>query len=276
MTEEVYRHGNLKLSCYKWGRGSRVVFAFHGFGRTAHDFAPLAKELGEQFTLIAFNLFFHEGSSAPGDRIHAQPLHKDEWKAIIESYMDSRNIQKATLVGYSLGGRLALCLFESMPERVERMLLFAPDGLKMNWWYKLVSRSRIGKRIYDHLIDDPAILFRIVDAAHSIRIVDAKLRKFVSMQMDTREKRQRVYDVWLFYRLLFPDMKSIKPLIAEQKMPIDAFFGRGDSIIPFSQARVFEGLKSVRVHQLEAGHQLMRSDCFKTAIEKCGIKKPAS
>jgi pimeloyl-ACP methyl ester carboxylesterase len=45
------------------------------------------------------------------------------------------------LMGFSLDGRIALSVLELMPAGVSRLVLLAPDGLKINFWYWLSTQT---------------------------------------------------------------------------------------------------------------------------------------
>jgi len=87
----------------------------------------------------------HHGSSiplAPLDKRTA--LSPELLMEAIESYIDSAET-KIELLGYSMGGRIALTLFERFPEKFSRVIVLATDGLKMGKLYKFVVNTKLGK-----------------------------------------------------------------------------------------------------------------------------------
>ena len=48
-----------RLRLLRFGSGERLLIALHGFGDKAELFAPPAKALGTEYTVIAFDLPFH-------------------------------------------------------------------------------------------------------------------------------------------------------------------------------------------------------------------------
>ncbi|MDP2006886.1 MAG: alpha/beta fold hydrolase, partial [Rubrivivax sp.] len=48
--------------------------------------------------------------------------------ALITTLLDQRGVARATLIGHSMGGRLAWRYAAAQPQRVERLVLVAPDG----------------------------------------------------------------------------------------------------------------------------------------------------
>lgn len=246
------------LAYRSYGRGPVQVLAFHGFGRTGEDFALFEPLLAERCTLHAFDLHFHGESATPGERAHA-PFTPLELAAYFNAFADHISADKVALLGYSLGGRIALSLLTTMPERVARVVLVAPDGLKTRPWYRGLAASRFGRHLYGRFVEDPRRAHAIMNTLHRTGLMRPKLHRFLVGQTDTRPKRQQVHDVWLSYRLIEPDLADVGRVLRERSVPLHLFLGLTDSVIP---AHLAEGLRSqaphqVQVHVLEGGHVLL-------------------
>ncbi len=246
------------LAYRSYGRGPVQVLAFHGFGRTGEDFALFEPLLAERCTLHAFDLHFHGESATPGERAHA-PFTPLELAAYFNAFADHISADKVALLGYSLGGRIALSLLTTMPGRVARVVLVAPDGLKTRPWYRGLAASRFGRHLYGRFVEDPRRAHAIMNTLHRTGLMRPKLHRFLVGQTDTRPKRQQVHDVWLSYRLIEPDLADVGRVLRERSVPLHLFLGLTDSVIP---AHLAEGLRSqaphqVQVHVLEGGHVLL-------------------
>jgi 2-succinyl-6-hydroxy-2,4-cyclohexadiene-1-carboxylate synthase len=96
-----------------------VVF-LHGFTHTGRSWDPVVTALGERYTAIAPDIRGH------GDETDARPVTLEAVVADIGALVPGRY----TLVGYSMGGRIALHVAFADPERVERLVLIgASPGL---------------------------------------------------------------------------------------------------------------------------------------------------
>jgi 2-succinyl-6-hydroxy-2,4-cyclohexadiene-1-carboxylate synthase len=91
---------------------SRVVL-LHGFTNTAASWAPVVAELGETYSAAAIDIRGHGGASA------AEPLTLDAVLADIGAAAAA----PFTLVGYSMGGRLALHAAMRSPEQIRTLIL---------------------------------------------------------------------------------------------------------------------------------------------------------
>lgn len=101
-----------------------AVILLHGFGGSLHSWEPWALELAKTHRVIRFDLP-GSGLSSPdptGDYRDARSIQ------ILIALMDQLGVAKASIVGHSLGGRIAWTFAATHPERVEKLVLVAPDG----------------------------------------------------------------------------------------------------------------------------------------------------
>ncbi|HMC96206.1 MAG TPA: alpha/beta fold hydrolase, partial [Flavobacteriales bacterium] len=113
MTIQYFTHG-VTLAYRTYGRGPIAVLAFHGFGRMGADFKVLEATLGDPCTLYAFDLHFHGESPRYPGRVD-EPFTPEELATFFFAFTSSIGCQRITLLGYSLGGRLALSVLEQVP-----------------------------------------------------------------------------------------------------------------------------------------------------------------
>jgi len=107
----------------KAGKGP-VVVLIHGILGTRRSWEQLVSLLEQDFTVIAPDLLGHGDSAKPrGDYTlggHAGRLR---------DLLDALGVQRATLVGHSLGGGVAMQFAWLFPERCERLVLISSGGL---------------------------------------------------------------------------------------------------------------------------------------------------
>lgn len=96
-----------------------LVF-LHGFTHTGSSWDPVIAALGERYRAFPLDI---RGHGAASDR---QPVTLD---GVLED-LDQAAPERFTLVGYSMGGRIALHAALAMPDRIERLVLIgASPGL---------------------------------------------------------------------------------------------------------------------------------------------------
>ena len=92
---------------------SVAVILLHGFTHTGRSWEPVVKALGERYRPIAPDIRGHGAASG------RQPITLEAVIGDIASLASG----SSTLVGYSMGGRIALHVALALPERVERLVL---------------------------------------------------------------------------------------------------------------------------------------------------------
>tara|TARA_R110002050_G_scaffold109799_1_gene221291 strand:- start:2182 stop:3006 length:825 start_codon:yes stop_codon:yes gene_type:complete len=264
--------GNLKCEYLTFGTGKIPLLAFHGFGRHASDFKVFEELFGHKYTIYAINLFHHGNSQYPANRIEQNTFTKHEFQEMFRVFFESKNIEKAAIMGYSLGGKIALMFTEIFPEKVESLWLFAPDGIKKNFWYFVASNTFIGRNVYKYFLENPNLFFSMVNGMHKTKLINDKIKKFAMNNMDEKEKRELVYKVWLTFKDTNPNMRIAIQNINKFNIPVYQFFGKNDKVI---KPKLGDWLSSKinqkqNFHVLEAGHAILTSRTVRV-IEDLGI-----
>ncbi|MBX2972484.1 MAG: alpha/beta hydrolase [Flavobacteriales bacterium] len=252
-----FTHG-VTLAYRTYGSGPLPLLAFHGFGRSGTDFAILEPALKDRCTIYAFDLHFHGRSPGYPERAE-RPFTPEELANYFTAFVDHIQVPKVAVLGYSLGGRIALCLLEQTPERLNRVFLAAPDGLKTRPWYRALATSRMGRRLYKRFVERPATVHALINGVRAVRLMNEKMHRFLIGQTDSRAKRMLVRDVWLSYRLIEPDLARVAANAKEHGIPIHLLFGERDSVIkPDFGANLRKHAPELITHEeLPFGHVLI-------------------
>ena len=105
------------------GEGPPIVL-IHGMLNSSSHWRSVALELARDYTVIAPDLIGHGDSAAPrGD--YSLGAHA----ASIRDLLAAIGIDRASIVGHSLGGGVAMQFFYQFPQRVERLVLVSSGGL---------------------------------------------------------------------------------------------------------------------------------------------------
>jgi len=105
------------------GQGPPVVLV-HGMVNSSRHWQAVALRLARHHTVIAPDLVGHGDSATPrGD--YSLGAHA----AVIRDLLSALGIERATVVGHSLGGGVAMVFFWQFPHRVERLALVSSGGL---------------------------------------------------------------------------------------------------------------------------------------------------
>jgi len=166
---------------------------------------------------------------------------------------------KFSLIGFSLGGRMALSIFQAMPEQIEKLVLLAPDGLKINFWYWLATQTWLGNFLFRFTMNRPSWFFVFLRAMNKLNLVNASIFKFVNHYIGDKAAREALYERWTTLRNIRPGIKKIKSLVAFYKPPVRLLYGKFDRIILPSRGKKFrKGIESsCSLKVIHSGHQLL-------------------
>ena len=109
-----------------------------------------------------------------------------------------------------------------------------------------------------------------------MNIIQEKLSSFIHHSLDSQQKRQQVWDVWMCFRDIKPCIRNIQRIINQNSIPVHLFFGKYDRIIPPSIGKKFlQGLKNKNcLHIVEMGHEMLKERMNEYLIE--AISRPQS
>ena len=265
MEKQVVTYKSSQICYYRIGSGPMLGLCFHGYGEDATSFAFLEKLAGNQYTFYAIDLPFH---GQTGWKEDLNFTHTD-LQQIIHELLLANNInlqvdapkpdRKIVLIGFSLGGRVALSLHQAWPNLTERLVLMAPDGLKVNFWYWLSTRTWVGNKLFDFTMKYPGWFFLFLRIINRLGMVNASIFKFVNFYIGNKGARIQLYERWTTLRRLKPNIKRIKSFILQNKTPVRLIYGRHDRIIlPIRGEKFKEGIEAYcTLKVIASGHQVL-------------------
>src|SRR6059058_5551532 len=105
------------------GEGPPVVL-IHGMVNSSRHWEAVALRLADSYWVIAPDLIGHGDAATPrGD--YSLGAHA----ASIRDLLTTIGVERATIVGHSLGGGVAMQFFYQFPQRTERLVLISSGGL---------------------------------------------------------------------------------------------------------------------------------------------------
>jgi pimeloyl-ACP methyl ester carboxylesterase len=115
-------HGH-RVSYRRGGDGSAVVL-LHGIGSNSMTWEPVAAALAESHDVVAPDFLGHGASAKPrGD------YSLGAFASGVRDLLQVLGVERATLVGHSLGGGVAMQFAYQHPELCERLVLVSSGGL---------------------------------------------------------------------------------------------------------------------------------------------------
>ena len=124
--EVGYRQGRYSGRYLKAGAGEPLVL-LHGQGGHIENFSRNVRALSRLFTVYVIDAAWHGLGPQPSVDPELIPTFVDQ----VLLFLDSHAIQKAHILGQSMGGWTALRLASDHPERVNRLVVVTPQGFEV-------------------------------------------------------------------------------------------------------------------------------------------------
>ena len=257
------------ISLLEAGTGPPVI-AIHGLGASKASFLATVAALAPRFRVMAIDL----PGFGDSDKPVGAPYDARYFAAAIVQLLDALELDRAHLIGNSLGGRVALEVGLRAPERVDRLALLAPSMAwrrKRPWAGALrLVRPELGvlphapRPVVEHILDRFMPEARTGWAAAG---VDEFLRSFL-----TPRGRAAFYAAARQIYLEEPEgEEGFWPRLRSLTVPALFVWGRRDSLVPLAFARhVSEAVPAAQHLELDCGHvpQMERPRETHDAIER--------
>jgi pyruvate dehydrogenase E2 component (dihydrolipoamide acetyltransferase) len=221
-------------------RGTPILL-LHGYGADMSSWMFNHAALAEDRPVYALDLPGHGGSTKDVGEASVQAL-----AGIVLDYMDAVGIQRAHLVGHSLGGAIAVEIANVSPERVAALTLVAPAGFgkeisgEFIHGFQAESRARKLRPVLEMLVANPSLVSAemVEDVLKFKRLDGAQdaLRKIAEANFSG--STQRI---------------ALRDRLAGLQVPVHIVWGEADRILPASHAQGLPAnVKVVRI--AGAGH----------------------
>lgn len=253
MEQRLLTYKSSEISYYRYGTGDQSIICFHGYGENAESYGFLETYTGNQFSFYSIDLPFHGKTEWK----ETSPLKIDDLVAIVR--LIAGETKPVILMGYSLGGRMALGLLEKMPAQTQKLVLLAPDGLKVNFWYRLSTQTWLGNRLFALTMRKPQWFFGFLKLLDRLKLINASIFKFVHYYIDDKEARELLYKRWTGLRKIKPHIPVIKSLITTNNIPVRLIYGKHDRIILPARGEKFrKGIENLcQINIIHSGHQVL-------------------
>ncbi|MBE0437486.1 MAG: alpha/beta fold hydrolase [Methylomicrobium sp.] len=121
---------NIQLNYETYGEeGAPPMVILHGFLASSRNWRQIAKRLSQRFRVYVPDQRNHGASP------HFERMDYPLMAADLATFMDRLNLESATLLGHSMGGKTAMWFALNYPERVSRLLVvdIAPVAYQHNF-----------------------------------------------------------------------------------------------------------------------------------------------
>jgi pimeloyl-ACP methyl ester carboxylesterase len=243
------------------------ILCFHGHGRSGKDYEFLTSK---NIKVIAVNLFYHEESMVKTDHI----LKWNTIKTLLLKLLKLENCEEFHGLAYSQGGRFALRLYQSIPEKFKSLTLIAPDGLDDRSLYNWASRRLFFQELFKAMSKKPESIQKLTKVIYKSGLMRPKVKDFILKFTEDKETIQRAAKAWGAFSSIRPNAKKIGNNLHKYQTDFRLIMGTKDQIIRPQQASYFLKKSGIQteIRLLECGHNFFKEDILTELISHLPFK----
>jgi pimeloyl-ACP methyl ester carboxylesterase len=208
--------------------GAPALLLIHGFGASLHTWEIWAEALSERYRVIRVDL---PGSGlSPPDPSGVYTDARSE--QLLLALLDQLGVGAVTLIGHSIGGRIAWGLAARHPERVERVVLIAPDGFASPGFdYGKAPEVPASLKLMTHVLPRPLLRMSLAPAYADPQTLSERLTDRYFELMRAPGARPA-----LLARMQQTVLSDPRPQLQRIRAPTLLIWGEQDAMIPFTNA----------------------------------------
>ena len=231
------------------GRGPAVVL-LHGLGGSIYDWRHLLRPLSRDHRVVAVDLLGSGESEIPEVEDYSVAAQARRVKAILEHL----KIERATLVGNSYGGGIALRFAQDWPDRTARLVLIDsicyPESIPM---YVTLAQAPCATCVVRSIpLGKPTRWILRSGSGTISRIEESELEVYVQ---ELRAPGRRAALVQTVRAIVPPDTTEFHTRLKSVQAPELLIWGKEDGTVPVALGRrLAKDLPDARLEELDAGH----------------------
>jgi len=241
-------------------RDAPALILLHGFGSSLLTWEAWAASLSGKYRVIRLDLpgFGLTGADPTGDYSDARAMH------VLAALMDNLHIPRATIIGNSLGGKLAWQFAAAYPQRVDRLVLISPDGFESpGFEYNRKPEVPYMVRLLPFVLPKFFLRMSLAPAyVNDAALTPALLARYYDMMRAPGVRRAIIARLQQVF-LAPPDAR-----LRQIQAPTLLLWGERDAMIPFSNASDY--LKDIANARLAAlpdlGHVPFEEDPARSLV----------
>lgn len=210
-------------------REAPALVMLHGFGGSLHTWDDWAALLEPDHRVIRIDLpgFGLTGADPTGDYTDARSM------ALLLALLDRLGVQRATLIGNSMGGRIAWAFAAAHTDRVAKLVLVSPDGFAgPGVEYGKAQEVPALMRVLPYTLPRSMLRANLAIAyADQAKLTDATVQRAYDMMVAPGVRSAIVARMG---QMVLPDPV---PLLRQLTMPTLLLWGDKDGMIPVTNAQ---------------------------------------
>jgi pimeloyl-ACP methyl ester carboxylesterase len=209
-------------------RGAPAVLLLHGFGSSLHTWDAWSADLSRDLRVIRIDLP-GSGLSSPDPTGRYTDARTIE---LIIGLLDRLEVAKISLVGNSIGGRIAWTFAGTQPQRIERLVLISPDGFASpGFAYGQSAEVPMSVQLMRFTLPKWLLRMSLAPAyADPSTLTDALTERYHALMLGPGSRNAMIA------RMQQTVLEDPLPVLRQITAPTMVLWGKQDGMIPFANA----------------------------------------
>ncbi|CAL78152.1 putative enzyme with alpha/beta-hydrolase domain; putative triacylglycerol lipase (esterase) [Bradyrhizobium sp. ORS 278] len=246
--------GEKTLAYFELGSGPALVIV-HGVGGHKEDWLSAARRLASTHRVFAIDMLGFGASSKTGDDL-SMPVQS----AAIKALLDAEQVDRAALVGNSVGGWVATTFAATYPERTERLVIIDAAGFRAMFE---------GEPPVNFDPNSPEEMDKLIHVVINSKVADTPGLAESAYRAYVESGEKAISAIWGRSLFVSPRLEDLFPKVT---VPTVILWGQDDRLFPAVLADAFRAqLRGSRVEMIaDAGHfpQIDQPDATAEAIAR--------
>ncbi len=213
-------------------KAAPAVILLHGLGASLHTWEPWAQSLSATYRVVRYDLpgFALTGADPTGNYSEARGME------VLAALMDKLAIPRASIIGNSMGGRLAWNFAAQYPERIDKLILIAPDGFESpGYKYGTAPEVPALVKMMRYVLPKAFLRMNLAPAyADASQLTDATVTRYHDLML-----APGVRDA-MIARMGQTVLTDPLPALRRIEAPTLLLWGEKDALIPISNAADYQ------------------------------------
>ena len=209
-------------------RDAPALLLLHGFGASLHTWEPWAQALQTDHRVIRFDL--------PGNGLSPPDPNGDysdeRSRTLVTALLDHLGLAQVTLIGNSMGGRIAWSYAAREPERVRALVLVSPDGFASpGFEYGKAPEVPASLKLMRYTLPKPLLRMSLAPAyANPAALTETLVTRYHELMRAPGAREA------MLQRMGQIALEDPRPWLQKIRAPTLLLWGEQDAMIPFSNA----------------------------------------
>lgn len=255
MHKKLFLYKSSRISYHRFGNGKDVLVAFHGYNQTGNDYAYFKDVLGNKFTIIAIDFFWH-GDSA---WLEQEAFLDEDMQNIVNGIAKQEDLHAETfsVCSFSMGARLARALVRNFAHRIDYFIMLSPPTFSFNKFLNFTTNNPLGLNLFKYFVNTPGALQAWVERLYQWKILARSVYVFTSKFVGKQERIEKVFNTWYAQRKLKTNFKTFAQTLNNSNINVILIVGKNDSITPpHGMIKYISKLKNRQIFILQKKHEL--------------------